>query len=368
MNKAVKKCTFTPQLKVFYMPEFKVKQPVGIIGAGSFGTAIANLLACNVDVLLYSRQAGLVEQINRTHTHLGVTLSDRVRAVNSLSEVAGQCTLLFPVVPSSNFRNMMHQLGPYLRPYHILIHGTKGFDAPELTANGTQKSRPLTRGQVSTMSEVIQQESVVMRVGCLSGPNLASEIMEGQPTATVIGSHYDEVISLGKKVLSSEHFHVFGTYDLLGAELAGALKNIIAIGSGVLKGKGLGKNIQAMLITRGLTEMVYFGNAMGSSSSAFFGTAGIGDLVATATSKSSRNFTFGFRLGQGEEIEEIENTMPELAEGVRTLRIALQLAKYYNLRVPITDMLYKIVFENFDIDRAIHFLITYPYDVDVDFI
>jgi len=176
------------------------------------------------------------------------------------------------------------------------------------------------------------------------------------------------VISLGKKVLSSEHFHVFGTYDLLGAELAGALKNIIAIGSGMLKGKGLGKNIQAMLITRGLTEMVYFGKTLGSDSSAFFGTAGIGDLVATATSKNSRNFTFGYRLGQGEDIQEIENTMPELAEGVRTLRIAVQLAKYYKLRVPITDMLHKIVFEGFDIDRAIHFLITYPYDVDVDFI
>jgi len=350
------------------MPENTVEQPVGIIGAGSFGTAIANLLAYSVDVLLYSRQAELVKQINSAHRHMGVDLSKRVRATNDIAELAGECTLLFPVVPSDKFRKMMRTLGPHLRPYHILIHGTKGFDAPELTANGTDPNTPLNREEVSTMSEVIQQESCVMRVGCLSGPNLASEIMEGQPTATVIGSHYDEVISLGKKVLSSEHFHVFGTYDLLGAELAGALKNIIAIGSGMLKGKGLGKNIQAMLITRGLTEMVYFGKTLGSDSTAFFGTAGIGDLVATATSKDSRNFTFGYRLGQGEDIREIQSTMPELAEGVRTLRIAVQLAKYYKLRVPITDMLHKIVFEGFDIDRAIHFLITYPYDVDVDFI
>ena len=350
------------------MPENSVEQPVGIIGAGSFGTAIANLLAYSVDVLLYSRQAELVKQINSAHRRMGVDLSKRVRATNDIAELAGECTLLFPVVPSDKFRKMMRTLGPHLRPYHILIHGTKGFDAPELTANGTDLNTPLNRKEVSTMSEVIRQESCVMRVGCLSGPNLASEIMEGQPTATVIGSHYDEVISLGKKVLSSEHFHVFGTYDLLGAELAGALKNIIAIGSGMLKGKGLGKNIQAMLITRGLTEMVYFGKTLGSDSTAFFGTAGIGDLVATATSKDSRNFTFGYRLGQGENIQEIERTMPELAEGVRTLRIAVLLAKYYKLRVPITDMLHKIVFEGFDIDRAIHFLITYPYDVDVDFI
>lgn len=350
------------------MPLSSLQQPVGIIGAGSFGTAIANLLAYNVDVLLYSRQQPIVDAINKQHEHLGVKLSERVSATHDLKELADRCTLLFPVVPSSNFRSMMRQLGPLLRPYHILIHGTKGFDAPEDKIGLADDAKPLTREEVSTMSEIIRQESVVLRVGCLSGPNLASEIMEGQPTATVIGSQFDEVISLGKAVLSSEHFHVFGTYDLLGAELAGALKNIIAIGSGVLKGKGLGKNIQAMLITRGLTEMVYFGNAMGSESSAFFGTAGIGDLVATATSKDSRNFTFGYRLGKGEDIADIEATMPELAEGVRTLRIARKLARYYKLRVPITDMLYKIVFENFDIDRAIHFLITYPYDVDVDFI
>ena len=123
-----------------------------------------------------------------------------------------------------------------------------------------------------------------------------------------------------------------------------------------------------MLITRGLTEMVHFGQAMGASSSAFFGTAGIGDLVATATSKSSRNFTFGFRLGQGESIGEISDSMPELAEGVRTLQITRQLADYYKLRVPITEMLHRVIFEGFDIDRALEYLMTYPYDVDVDFL
>ena len=339
---------------------------VGVIGAGSFGTSIANLLAYNVDVLLYSRNQSLVQQINEKGMNLGVTISKRVRATNNLKEIAERCILIFPVVPSGNFRTMMQTLGPLLRPYHIIIHGTKGFDAYGLDF---QENTPLlTREQVSTMSEVIKQESVVTRVGCLSGPNLAKEILEGQPTATVIGSEFDEVISIGKKVLKSEHFHIFGTHDLLGAELAGALKNIFAIGSGILKGKGLGKNMQAMLITRGLIEMVYFGNAMGSSSSAFFGTAGIGDLVATATSKDSRNFTFGYRLGMGETVLDIEGSMPELAEGVRTLKIARQLSKYYKLRVPITEMLYNSVFENFDIDRAIHYLMNYPYDVDVDFI
>lgn len=349
------------------MSSNKVGQPVGIIGAGSFGTAIANLLAYNVDVLLFTRKPGIVGQINNGHQNMGVQLSPRVRATDDVKEFTGKCTLIFPVVPSGSFRNMVRDFAPHLRPYHILIHGTKGFDAHGLEER-EEEGQMLTREDVCTMSEVIMEESVVVRVGCLSGPNLASEIIEGQPTATVIGSHFDEVVRLGKKVLSSKHFHVFGTSDLLGAELAGAFKNVIAIGSGILKGKGLGKNIQAMLITRGLTEMVHFGITMGSSSSAFFGTAGIGDLVATATSKDSRNFTFGYRLGLGESIGEIESSMPELAEGVRTLKIARQLSKYYKLRVPITEMLYKIVFEDYEIDRAIHFLITYPYDVDVDFI
>ncbi len=349
------------------MSEKDSQKIVGVIGAGSFGTAISNLLAMNVDVLLYSRNAELVDRINRTHRNFGVDLSQRIRATSDIEEITSRCTLIFPMVPSDSFRPMMHAFGPFLRPYHILIHGTKGFDLHGVDEQELE-SLTITRKNVSTMSEVIQQESVVMRVGCLSGPNLAKEIMEGQPTATVIGSHFNEVISLGKQVLRSEQFHVFGNHDILGAELAGALKNIIAIGSGILRGKSLGKNIQAMLITRGLTEMIYFGQAMGATSKAFFGTAGIGDLVATATSKDSRNFTFGFRLGSGETIEEIVNTMPELAEGVRTLKIAYQLAKYYKLRVPITEMLHHIVFEGFDIDRALNYLITFPYDVDVDFL
>ena len=343
------------------------KNVVGVIGAGSFGTAIANLLAYNADVCLYSRNPDLVAQINSTRKNLGVDLSPRIQATSDLSELAEKCTLIFPIVPSRNFRSMIRDLAPFLKPYHILIHGTKGFDLHDLSEQDLE-NKTITRENVHTMSEVILQETVVVRVGCLSGPNLAKEIMEGQPTATVIGSRFTEVINTGKKVLSSEHFHVFGTHDLLGAELAGALKNSIAIGSGILGGKGLGKNIQAMLITRGLIEMVYFGKAMGATSKAFFGTAGVGDLVATATSPNSRNYSFGFRLGIGEQMEDIIDSMPELAEGLRTIKITSQLAKYYNLRVPITQMLYNVVFKGFDIERAIRYLITYPYDVDVDFL
>ena len=154
----------------------------------------------------------------------------------------------------------------------------------------------------------------------------------------------------------------------MGAELAGALKNVVALGSGVLGGLGLGRNIQGLLIARGLAEMVYFGKALGASSQAFIGVAGIGDLVTTATSSNSRNYTFGTRLAKGESAVQIRENMPELAEGVRTLRIARQLAKQYKLHVPITSTLHAVVFEGLPVEKALEYLMTYPYAVDVDFL
>lgn len=341
--------------------------PVGILGAGSFGTAIANLLAMNADVLLYARRPEVAEDINVRRRRHGVDIHPRIRATSDVTELAERCTLMFPIVPSVNFRSLMSDLSPHLHPYHILIHGTKGFDLNGLDESAISE-QGITRREISTMSEVILQETTVVRVGCLSGPNLAAEILAGQPTATLIASRFEEVIERGKKSLASGKFHVFGSNDLLGAELAGALKNVIALGSGLLKGRGLGKNLQAMLITRGLVEMIYFGKAMGSEPAAFLGTAGIGDLIATATSKKSRNYTFGYRLGAGEKFEEVKKSTPELAEGVRTLRIIRHLARYYKLRAPITEMLYRVVFEGFDIDVAMDYLIRHPYDRDVDFL
>lgn len=340
------------------------KQYYGVIGAGSFGTAIANLLALNVDVLMLCRHPEEAAKINETHRHLNVDLQERIHATTDFKELAERCTTIFPIVPSGSFRSMMRQLGPFLTPAHILIHGTKGFDVYNLRDPG--QLEPLISDYVHSMSQVILQESPVRRVGCLSGPNLATEIMEGQPTATVVASKFIEVINIGKKVLTSPAFKVYGSRDILGAELAGALKNIIAIGSGILRGRGLGKNIEAMLITHGLLEMVRFGQTYGTSTGAFYGTAGVGDLIATATSNNSRNFTFGYRLGKGETVQEIQQTMPELAEGVRTLEITYALAKRVRLKVPIIRMLHLVVFEDYDIEDAIQYLLSYPYDVDID--
>lgn len=342
-------------------------EPVGIIGAGTFGTAMANLMALNTDVLVYSRSAELVEQLRKDRFRFGVSLHPRVTVINDFAELAGRCQLIFPIVPSDSFRAMMRQVTQYLEPRHVLIHGTKGFDISGVDVEDIPKSG-ISRKQVRTMTEVIIEESPVVRVGALTGPNLARELLDGQPSASVIASKFDEVINRASAVLGSQQLHVFHTHDLLGAELAGVLKNVIALGSGILKGYGLGKNVQAMLITRGLHEMIYFGRALGSDNRAFFGTAGIGDLIATATSRKSRNYTFGYRIGSGESLEEVRATSQELAEGVRTLMITRHLARGLKLRVPITEMLYRIVFESFPVEKAMEYLITYPYEVDVDFL
>jgi len=222
-------------------------QPIGVIGAGSFGTAIANLIARNAEVLLYARNPETVQRINNQQVNLDVQLSERITATNDIQAVAEQCTLLFGIVPSNNFREMMISISPYLRPYHIFVHGTKGLDITKFNFDELEKA-DLMRSHVHTMSEVVRQESSVVRVGCLSGPNLSAEILEGQPTATVVASKFKEVIKKSEKALNSEQFHVYGSFDLLGAELAGVFKNAYAIGSGILAGMGMGKNIQAEII------------------------------------------------------------------------------------------------------------------------
>jgi len=346
----------------------KSKEVIGVIGAGSFGMAVSRLLSLNREVILYSRNEETIRHINEEHVLRGVSFNNKVMATNDIEMISSRCKLIFPVVPSPNFRKMITEFSPYLTPSHILIHGTKGFDTTFIDDKLDQLDK-IKRDDIHTMSEVIVEETSVVRIGCLSGPNLATEIIAGQPTATVIGSRFKEVIQLGQAALQSKSFHVFGTYEVLGCELAGALKNIVAIGSGILAGKGLGRNIQAMLINRGLTEMIHLGKAMGADSSKpFLGTAGIADLVATATSSSSRNFTVGYLIGKGEPLQSILDSMPEYPEGVRTLKIANKLSKNYKLHTPIIYMLNKVVFDHFDLERAITFLMEYPYTVDVDFI
>lgn len=341
-------------------------KPAGVIGAGSFGITVANLLAENTDVLLFSRKEQVVTQINNTHQQLGYAMSHRVTATTDLKLICGSCDVIFLVVPSGAMRSTVQAMSPYLRPYHIIIHGTKGLDTSLI------KDEDLEQGhfdikQVCTMSEVIAQESTVLRIGCMAGPNLAKEILQGLPAASVIASEFDEVIKMGQDLLTSKRFTIFGSYDLRGAEISGSYKNIIALASGIVSGLGLGKNMEALLITRGLSEMIEYGTSLGLSGQAFFGAAGLGDLIATSTSDKSRNFAFGYRFAKGETREEIIKSSVEVVEGVRTLKIIYFMAKHHQIALPITNLLYRVIYEDFDVRKAIEILMSIPNAPDVDF-
>lgn len=343
-------------------------KPVGVIGAGNFGTAIANLLAQHRDVYLYVRDETIARQIELTRRNRNHTLEPRIKTLTSLQEIAEKCDILFPIVPSQHFRTMMRQISPYLHPYHILIHGTKGFDLQGMAPEDLSGRTTLSRMDVKTISEVIREESVVVRVGCLAGPNLSRELADGQPAASVVASHFDEVINLGKKLLKNEQFQVYGNPDLVGVEIAGVLKNIIAIASGALSGLGYGENAKGLLISRGIVEIVYLGRALGGETRTFLGLAGIGDLVTTCNSKLSRNFTVGYRLAQGETLQEILASTDEVAEGINAIRIAKRCADYYKVKAPITSILHDVLFDGLTVQQALRYLMRYPLDVDIDFI
>ena len=341
-------------------------QQVAVIGAGSFGTVIANLLATNSKVLLYIRRREKYEVIKTERSSSGYPLHDNVVPIDDLATLAASCRIIFPMVPSAAFRNMMRELSPHLHPYHILIHGTKGLDSQEVSLR--ESLHRISRENIRTMSEVIAEESVVVRIGCLAGPNLAAELGQGQPGATVVASDFDEVILAGKKLLRSGLFQVYSSNDLIGVELCGVLKNIIAIAAGMLSGLGYGENARAMLISRGLVEMIYLGQALGGNVKAFIGLAGVGDLIATCTSTRSRNYTVGFRMASGETLDDIIKDMEEVAEGVNTVRIMKKLADHHEISAPITKTLYHILYEDLTPQRALERLMKFPLNTDINFL
>jgi len=343
--------------------------PVGVIGSGSFGTAIANLLAENNEVLLYARRDEVIHAINIEKFHIGQIINPRVVATKDLAYLCKKCYLIFPSIPSDNFRSVMQQSAPYLRPDHILIHTTKGLDI-KLSEGKTLIDNDIiiTPKDITTMSKVIMQETLVKRIGCLSGPNLSKELADKQPAATVIASKFDEVIREGEFAIRSKRFQTYGNSDILGVELAGVLKNTMAIAAGVVGGLGYGHNASAFLIARGLGEIIRIGKALGANTSAFLGIAGIGDLVATCTSPLSRNYTVGYRLAKGEKLAQIIATSSEVAEGIKTVNICKKLSEKMDIRIPIIETTYRVLFEDMEVSDAVKFLMNYRWIADVDFI
>jgi len=351
----------------------KQQEIVGVIGAGSFGIALANILAENCKVLLFSRREQVKFQVENMGQIKGNIIHENVEVTNEIEQIPQRCTLIFPVIPSQFFREVIVALAPYLKPWHIVIHGTKGLvlsstkdhDFDEV---GDFYKEGLAKEKIKTMSELIVEESAVVRVGCVAGPNLANEIMAGFPSAAVVASQFDEVIREGQEVLRSKKFRVHGSHDLLGIELAGVLKNIIAIASGILEGIGLAHNTRALLFTHGISEMATIGKAFGANPRAFLGLAGIGDLFATCSSSVSRNFTVGYLLAKGNTLSEIEAQMDETAEGVKTTQIIHALAHYYGLATPITYALYDILYHGKEVETSINTLMELPVMEDVTFL
>lgn len=344
------------------------KKTVGVVGGGSFGTALANLLAENNDVLLFARRQETVDNFNIHRLNLRQTVHQRVQATGNIEEVTQNCLLIFPTIPSAVFKEVLEQMEPTLRPDHILIHGTKGFHINVSDEDRKEDIQELGRESIYTMSELIRKETVVTRVGCISGPNLAKELAEHQPAGTVIASHFDEVIKQGRMALKSPRFQVFGSHDLIGVELAGTLKNIIAMASGALSGLDLGDNARSLLIAKSLGEIIRIGRVLGGDAKTFLGLAGIGDIIATASSPHSRNYTVGYRLAKGETLEQVLETSEEVAEGINTVEIIKLLADHYRVRVPIIQMIYRALFEGMAIEEGLTYLMKYPFDQDVDFL
>lgn len=342
---------------------------VGVIGSGNFGTVIANLLAENQEVWMYTRRPEVLEAVNEHGTYRGQKIHSNIKAITDLKALASNCSLIFPMLPSKFFREAMQQIGPHLTPAHVLIHGTKGLDiqSPYLQDVDSHDLK-LTIHQAKRMSQVIAEESSVLRIGCISGPNLSKEISQHLPAGTVIASRFDEVIEMGKAALRSERFMVFENDDLIGVELAGVLKNILALGSGMISGLGLGENARALMITRGWRELMRIAELFGSDKNAFMGLAGIGDLVATCSSPTSRNYTVGYRLAQGDTLAQIMETMDEVAEGVNTVRTAMGLIRYYGIHAPLIKAFYMVLYEDLPINRAIKGLLSHKHGPDVDFL
>jgi len=341
---------------------------IGVVGVGSFGAAIANMLAVKSQVMVYARRQEVVDEINSKNSAHGKPLHATIIATSIPEEICQQCEILFFMIPSSGFQEVVRTFAPFLFPYHLIIHGTKGLCLNLKPGETLETVKKLKRDQLLTMSEVILEETVAVRVGCLAGPNLSKELALGLPAATVIASKYNEVILEGQSLLRSEKFQVYGNSDIIGVELSGVLKNIIAIASGALAGLGLGENAKGLLISRGMVEMIHLASALGGGMKAVIGLAGIGDLVTTCNSVHSRNFTVGYRLAQGDSLDTILSSMEEVAEGINTVRIIKAFLETTDLRAPITENLYRVLFEDLEIEEAVQFLMKYPFNVDVDFL
>jgi glycerol-3-phosphate dehydrogenase (NAD(P)+) len=304
---------------------------VTVLGAGSWGTTVAALSAPRNPTTLWARSAEVADRINGDHTNEdylpGFALPSRLRATADLEAAVTDADLLVVGVPSGGFRTVLEEARPWVRPWIPVVSLAKGFE----------------EGTLLRMTQVINEVLPGHPAAALTGPNIAREIMAGQAAASVLATEDLAVAKAIQTVLHRGLFRIYLNHDVVGCEVGGALKNVIAIAAGMAEGLGVGDNTRAMVISRGLAELTRVGLVMGAEQSTFAGLAGVGDLIVTCMSPHSRNRSVGEQLGRGRKLEEILGAMNMVAEGVKTARTVLDLAERLDLHLPICTAIQSVV-------------------------
>ena len=313
---------------------------VTVLGGGSWGTTVASLVASRNDTMLWARSPDVAEEINTQHSNSGYLsgfrLNRKLTATADLEQAVKRAELLIVGVPTSAVRTTMEGVAPWVHPWIPIVSLSKGLEQKTLLR----------------MTQVIGESLPGHPVAALSGPNIAREIMAGQAAASVIATEDLSVAAAIQNVLTRGLFRVYTNHDVIGCELGGALKNVVAIASGLAQGLGVGDNTRAMVMTRGLAELSRLGVAMGGEAATFSGLAGMGDLITTCVSPHSRNRHVGEELGKGRKLADILGEMNMVAEGVKTATTARELAKKHGVEMPVCDEIYKVVTGRSTADRA----------------
>ncbi|MDA9936584.1 NAD(P)-dependent glycerol-3-phosphate dehydrogenase [Gammaproteobacteria bacterium] len=335
------------------------KKQVAVLGGGSFGTVLANIAASNgYQVSLWVRDAEQALRINSEGAnatyHPELRLSDNITADENLASVIMDAQFILVATPSIIFEEVISRLEPLISPSVTVISCTKGI-----------KSQPFR-----TMTDIITQHLghiIGDKVGVLSGPNLAKEIAEEKLAGTVIACENEDIAFEIKSMLSSNTFKVFSSQDIQGVELAGALKNIYAICCGIAHAKLVGENALGFIVTRSMAEMSRFAVAKGANPITFLGLAGMGDLMATCTSKLSRNFQLGELIAEDLSLFEAKERIGQVAEGAKTLEVVYHEARKMNVKMPLVTSLYEILYSDASSEQLIQDLLDHPNEVDVEF-
>lgn len=326
-----------------------------VVGAGAWGTALADLLARNGhEVRLWAYEPDVVESINEKHENVrflrGHALSPSVEALGDIKRAVRGAELVTFATPSQVLRTILKSAVASLPDAAPLVVASKGIE----------------KGTLCVMTDVVGQEVPGATVVAISGPSFAVEVVSRQPTAVVVASRQSEAAGIAQRAFSSPYFRAYTLTDVIGVELGGALKNVMAVATGIAEGLGLGFNARAALVTRGLAEMTRLGTALGAQQSTFAGLAGLGDLVLTCTGSLSRNRAVGVEVGKGRTLEEVLNDRETVAEGVVTAQSARELSAREGVEMPIVDTVNRVLFEGKSARSAIAALMTRELRGEVD--